>query len=53
LFQVIRLPVLLSFLAVLVLYGLGAWILGIIRKSDINQLAQLIGHLTFAKTHAT
>jgi O-antigen/teichoic acid export membrane protein len=53
LFEVIRLPVLLSFLAVLVLYVLGAWLLGIIRKSDVNQLSQLIGNLTFAKTHAT
>jgi O-antigen/teichoic acid export membrane protein len=53
LFKAIRLPALISFFAVLVLYVLGAWLLGIIRKSDMNQLSQLISNLRFAKAHAT
>jgi O-antigen/teichoic acid export membrane protein len=48
----IRMPKLLSFFAAITLYGLGAWVLGIVRKSDMNQLLQLIGNLAFPKTHA-
>jgi O-antigen/teichoic acid export membrane protein len=53
LFKVIRLPVLLGFFGSLVLYVLGAWLLGIITKSDMKQLSQLMRNLRFAKTHAT
>src|SRR5580704_1653747 len=48
----IRMPKLLSFFAAITLYGLGAWVLGIVRKSDMKQLLQLIGNLAFPKTHA-
>jgi O-antigen/teichoic acid export membrane protein len=52
--KMIPLPGFLSFPAALGLCGLGAWLLGIVRKSDLEQLAQLIGNsLGFSKTHAT
>ena len=42
------------FLAALGLIGLGAWLLGIVRKSDLDQLVRLIGStLASAKSHAT
>ena len=44
-------PELLSFFAALTLYGLGAWLLGIVRKSDVDQLLRLIGDLASPKTH--
>lgn len=53
LLKTIRVPELLSFLATLTLYGLGAWFLGIVKKSDMNQLSQLIGNLAFSKAHAS
>jgi PST family polysaccharide transporter len=48
----IRIPRLLSFFAAITLYGLGAWLLGVVRKSDMKQLLQLIGNLAFPKTRA-
>lgn len=51
--KVIPLPGFLNFLIALGLCGLGAWHLGIVRKSDVALLAQLIGkNLAFFKTHA-
>ncbi len=52
-FRTIHAPELLKFFAALTVYGLGAWLLGIIRTSDMNQLSQLIGNLKASKTHAT
>jgi polysaccharide transporter, PST family len=53
LLKVIPAPGLISFFIALTLYGLGAWMLGIIQKSDMDQLAQLIRKFAFSKTHAT
>jgi PST family polysaccharide transporter len=52
-FRSIHAPELFRFFAALSLYGLGAWLLGIIRTSDMNQLSQLVGNLRSSKTHAT
>jgi len=46
-------PGLLSLFATFALYGLGTWLLGIVKKSDLDHLAQLIGTFAFSKTHAT
>jgi O-antigen/teichoic acid export membrane protein len=44
----------LRFLLALSMCGLGAWLLGIVRKGDVSQLAQLIGRtFAFTKPHAT
>lgn len=44
---------LLGFLAAIALYASGTWLLGIVRKSEVNQLFQLIRNLAVSKTHAT
>ncbi len=52
--RMLPLPGLFGFLAALGMSGLGAWLLGIVRKSDLDQLAQLIGRtLALVKPHAT
>jgi polysaccharide transporter, PST family len=52
--KMVPLPGFVGFLAALALSGLGAWLFGIVRKSDVDQLAQLVGRtLAFAKPHAT
>jgi O-antigen/teichoic acid export membrane protein len=43
LLKTIRLPGVLSFISALILYGLGVWLMGIVRKSDADQVGQLIG----------
>ena len=48
------LAVLPRFVAALGLCGLGGWLLGIVRKSDVDQLTRLIGsNVGFLKTNAT
>jgi PST family polysaccharide transporter len=39
----VAMPAILEFASALVVYGVGAWMLGTLRSSDINHLAQLIG----------
>ena len=52
--KTIPLPGFFGFLAAVGMSGLGAWLLGIVRKSDLEQLVRLIGRtLTSAKPHAT
>ena len=45
-------PEVLSLFAALALYCLGAWLLGIVRQSDISQLLQLISKLATPKAYA-
>jgi O-antigen/teichoic acid export membrane protein len=48
------LPGFVVFLAALGLSGLGAWLLGIVRKSDLEQLVRLVmNNFGSSKTHAT
>jgi PST family polysaccharide transporter len=42
LLKVFLLPGFLSFVTAIVLYGLGAWMLGTVRSSDVSQMARLI-----------
>jgi PST family polysaccharide transporter len=49
----VRAPELFSFFAALTLYAFGAWLLGIVKKSDLNQLSQLISNLAYSRSHAT
>jgi O-antigen/teichoic acid export membrane protein len=41
--KVAAMPPFLGVIAAIGLYGLGAWLLGIVRKSDLDQVSQLIG----------
>lgn len=51
--SVISMPGLLGFLAASAMCGLGGWLLGIVRKSDVNQLAELVGNnVAWFKTYA-
>ena len=51
--EIIPMPESLSFVAALVSYGLGAWLLGIVRKSDIEQLGRLLKSFALLMPHAT
>jgi O-antigen/teichoic acid export membrane protein len=52
--KLILLPGFVVFLAALGLSGLGAWLLGIVRKSDLEQLVRLVmNNFGSSKTHAT
>jgi len=52
--KMIPLPGFVSFFAALAMSGFGAWLLGIVRRSDLEQLARLItSNFGFLKTHAT
>jgi hypothetical protein len=52
--KVTAIPAFVGAIAAIGLYGLGAWLLGIVRKSDLDQLSRLItNNFGSSRTHGT